>query len=157
MPGSVAGRLTRTPIGIILHSTRSTVARYSEAEEWGATVNYVRRGAAGLGWHATIGPGLLAIHMEADEWGHNAREHSSTYIAIELAQSTADKPISDESVESAAWYVRDRVLPRWPALSMNLVLHSELPAGVRDGKSDAFPRDDERGADLKLRLRALLS
>lgn len=156
MPGNVAGSFIATPLGIILHSTRSTVARYSEREEWGATINYVRNGAGGLGWHATIGPGLCAIHMAPDQWGHNAREHSAAYIAIELAQSTVDKPISDAEVETAAWYIKEHVLPRWPALPMNLVLHSELPAGRRDGKTDAYAHDDPRGAELKQRLRRWL-
>ena len=94
--------------------------------------------------------------MAPDEWGHNAREHSPVYIGIELAQATIDKPISDEAVETAAWYIRERVLPRWPDLPLNLVSHATLPAGQRDGKTDPFPIGDPRWEDLKTRLLRLL-
>jgi hypothetical protein len=141
--GNVEGRFASAPKGILWHSTRSTSPTNTEAQEFYGTVNYVRQGADGLGWHATCGPNLLAVHMLAAQWAYNAREHSDDYIAIEVAQRNIDIPISLDSVKAAAYFIKMYVLPIWPSLDLNnQVHHSQTVAGIRDGKSDIFRRQD---------------
>lgn len=142
--GNVEGRFVSQPKGILWHSTRSGNANNNESAEFYGTVNYVRDGADGLGWHATVGPNLLAVHMLAAEWAYNAREHSDDYIAIEVAQSLLDKPISAGSIKAAAYFVKVYVKPVWPDMfqSLNQAHHSQTAAGIRDGKSDIYRRND---------------
>lgn len=141
--GNVEGRFTTQPKGILWHSTRSGNQTYNESQEFFGTVQYVRQGADGLGWHATVGPGLLAVHMFASEWAYNAREHSSEYIAIEVAQRGLDTPISADSIKTAAYFVKVSVLPVWPNLDLNKQIHhSQTAAGIRDGKTDIYRRND---------------
>lgn len=141
--GLSAGRFTALPLGIILHSTRSTHPQ-SESLEYQGTVAWVARGADGtLGWNVTIGPDRVAIHLDPGHWGWNAREHSREYLALEFAQARLGDPIGDRQVRAAAWWIEHEVLRRWPGLPHALVEHRELPAGKRDGKSDV-------GADQRI-------
>lgn len=141
--GNVEGRFVREPKGILWHATRSTSTIYNEVQEFYGTVQHVRNGAGGLGWHATVGPDLLAVHMLAAEWAFSAREHSDDYIAIEVAQRQLDVPIQVSSIKAAAHFVKVYVLPVWPNLDVvNQVHHSQLAAGIRDGKTDIFRRND---------------
>lgn len=105
-----------------------------------ATLNYVNAGAGGLGWTATIGDGVVCMHMEITQWGHNSREHSSRWVAVELAQANLGGFITDRQIEGAAavWKMaRDHYGPAFP---LRFVNHSDLPAGMRDGKTDVEPR-----------------
>lgn len=156
VPGHIAGHFHSPPRGIILHATRSGKAGRSEADEFGATLKFVASGAGGLGWHATVGPGLVALHLPAQRWGWNAREHSSEYLAIEFSQAQLGDPISDASIEAAAWWIEHVARPAWPDLPLNLVHHSELPAGIRDGKTDVAPRGSAEAESIRERLRRLL-
>jgi len=153
--GNVIGNLT-APQGIILHSTRSAIPR-GEVEEYEGTLNYVRGGANGLGWNATVGPGLVCEHMNPDQWGWNAREASSHYVAIEHAQARLGDPVSDALLDASAWYIKNKVYARWPNMPRTLVHHSELPAGVQDGKSDMAPKGSAKAEELRQRLLARLS
>mgnify|MGYP001578138726 CR=1 FL=1 len=139
-----------TPRGIILHATRSG-RDWSEEEEFNGTCTFVANGAAGLGWNCTVGPGRLTVHSPADAWGWNAREHSPRYLALEFAQARPGDAISARQVRAAAWWIEHEALREWPLLPHRLVEHRELPAGVRDGKSDV-------GADQQIveRLRTRL-
>jgi hypothetical protein len=152
VPGNVVGEFVAgKPLGWILHATRSGQP-YSERQEFDGTVNYVKAGAAGLGWEATIGPGLVAIHNPPHEWAYNAREHSDDYRAVEIAQAHLGDPISDATLETLAWYIRTY----GGATPRVFVFHSGLPAGQRDGKTDPFASGDPAGAVFLQRLRALL-
>ena len=104
VPGTVAGFFSSAPRGIILHGTRST-RDYDELREYEAPVRWVRPGAAGLGWNVTVGPDRIAEHLSPRQWGWNAREHSSDYLAIEFAQSRPGAAISDRQVRAAAWWI----------------------------------------------------
>lgn len=138
LPGNEAGSMFRTPKGIILHGSRST-QNYNTEQEYQGTLRYVRNGAGGFGWHASVGDYKICYHMPFHRWGHNAREHSLEYIAVELAQANEGDPISDGEIIAAAAVYHD-ALATWPALPMFFPYHSELPAGIRDGKTDVEPR-----------------
>lgn len=155
VPGEVAGRFTATPQGVILHGSRSG-QNYDTAREYQATVNYVRAGAGGLGWHITCADNLIAVHMTPAEWGWSARGASQRLLACEFAQATADRPISDAQVAAFAWWFLNVARATWPNLPAYFPMHSELPEGIADGKSDVFPRGDGRADELRARILALL-
>lgn len=94
--------------------------------------------------------------MGAGEWGYNAREHSDDYLAVEFAQPTADYTITDGQIAAFIWWYKTVAVVRWPHLKTltpeMLPLHSELAAGIRDGKSDAYPRGDSRADQLRQRI-----
>ena len=139
---------------MILHGTRSG-RDWTTAEEFAATCRYVSGGAGGLGWHATISDNELAIHLPPHHYGWNARAASGRYLAVEFAQPTADRAISDAQVAAFVWWF---ALARvdWPDLPLVFPMHSELPEGIADGKSDVFPRGSYRAAELRDRIRAAL-
>lgn len=143
---------------MILHGSRSGVV-WTLRDEFNSTRGYARSGAAGLGWNATVGEGALSVHMKATEWGWNAREHSDQYGAVEIANARLGDPVTDGEVRSVAAYLVDRFLPYHPHLGKTLVdrvracelpEHWELPAGVRDGKTDVVYR---HGGELAARVR----
>jgi hypothetical protein len=110
----------------------------------------------GLGWSATIGEDRVALHMGFNEWGWNAREHSSIYLGCEFAQPTVIAAISDGQVRAFAWFVRE-AKKTWPGLPMFFPTHAELPAGIRDGKSDVFPLGSIWTEELRARIRIALA
>jgi hypothetical protein len=141
-------------LGIILHATRSGTGR-GQIEEYDGTVRYVRDGAGGLAWHVTVGPDRVAMHMDSDVWGWNAREHSSNMLAIEIAQSNLGGEIDDATLRAVAWWILNVARARWPTLRLDaagFANHSDLPAGVRDGKSDVEPRGQHGVRDRLLRV-----
>lgn len=140
--GHVEGVFSTQPKGILVHSTRSTNQTNNQLQEFYGTLNYVRGGADGLGWNATCGPNILAIHMQANQWAWNAREDSLNYIAIEHAQANLNDPIDDNTLKASAYYIKHYVLPMWPKMPLSIIHHSELPAGIRDGKTDVYSRTD---------------
>lgn len=142
--GHVEGVFSTQPKGILVHSTRSTSPVNNQLQEFYGTINYVRQGADGLGWNATCGPNILAIHMQANQWAWNAREDSLNYIAIEHAQPNLDGPIDDNTLKASAYYIKHYVLLMYPNININIVHHSELPAGKRDGKTDVFRWTDTK-------------
>lgn len=156
----VAGAFTATPAGVILHGSRSGM-RQATAAEFRGTVSYIEGGALdaegdNLGWNATVGEDIVALHIGPKHWGWNARGHSSVYEAVEFAQPTVDDAISDGQVRTFVWWFLHVARAAWPDLPAVFPLHSELAAGIKDGKSDAFPRHDPRGNDLKARIRIAL-
>jgi hypothetical protein len=148
--GNSAGAFDATPKGVILHGTRSGRGYETDAE-LRATVRYVEAGAGGLGWHATVGEDAVCEHLRPGLYGWNAREHSSQYLALELAQADVSRPIGDGQVRAAAWWIA-QARAVWPALPLVFPSHAELAAGVRDGKTDPYPRYDPRMEDLRSRV-----
>jgi hypothetical protein len=157
--GTVAGRFDRTPLGVVLHGSRSGVEGRSSAAEFNGTVDFAGRGANGLGWNATVGDAQLALHMGLHEFGWNARGCSQLYLAVEIAQATAAGRISDPQVESIAHFVH-LATKVWPDLPLNFPTHAELDGsrayGTFDGKTDVFPRGDDRADELRARILAAL-
>lgn len=154
-----AGRFASTPKGIILHGSRSGRAGNPKAAEYLGTARYEVSNPDGLGWHATIGEGVVAVHLTPQEWGWNARAASDKYLAVEIAQATVDEPVTDGQVVALADYIKTRVLPAWPKLPMYFPTHAEVErsgeTGKLDGKSDVFP-DKTRSDELRGRLMARL-
>lgn len=159
-PGTVAGVFAARPKGIILHGSRSG-QRWGVQQEFDSCRNFAAGGANGLGWSASIGPDAYSIHMTAREWGWNARSPASqTFLAVEFAQATLPDPVTDAQVRAFAHWYTHEVVPVWGALYLAddaaLPMHSELPSGVADGKTDAFTRWSARADDLRARIRAAL-
>lgn len=141
----VAGVFTTCPKGFLLHSSRSGLAR-SEYDEFLSTAAYCQSNPDGLAWHASIGPGAVAIHMRPQAWGWSARSPaSSEWIAVEFAQGRLGDPISDDQVDAFCAYAVARVLAVWPQMPLAFVFHSWLPAGIKDGKTDPYPIGEPDG------------
>lgn len=160
MAGNVAGLFSVPPRGVILHGTRSGQAGWTTDQEYEATVNYVRNGAAGLGWNVTCGPNRLAIHMSPRSWGWSARAASQVYLAVEFAQPTVNHAITDGQVFAFCWWwLEARAV--WPALPLKFPTHAEVErwgeTGANDGKSDVFPWMDPRASELRERIVARLA
>lgn len=150
----VQGEMT-APKGLLLHSSRSGHAGNSEMLEYQATARYCVYNPDGLAWHASVGPGIIAVHMTPRQWGWNARAPASQqYIAVEFAQPTIGDAISDEQIEAYCWWVLNEVLPVWPNLPHVLVHHASLASGIADGKSDVYPNGDARQEQFSQRVRA---
>ena len=131
---SVAGRFYSTPQGVIIHGSRSG-RDWSAMEEFEATVRWAVSGANGWGW--------------------NAREHSREYLAVEVAQAREGDPVDDFTVLALAWYIKNVLRAYWPDLPDNYPMHSELPAGQRDGKTDLYPPGPDADAFRARLLNAL--
>lgn len=147
-------------MGILWHSSRSSVRR-STLQEFNGTRGYAAAGAAGLGWHLTVGDNMISVHLPLDMWAYHAREVSYTRVGIELAQSMPDQAISDAQLDAAFWWIRNELVPFWGARGYqfdpgNYEFHSTSAPGIRDGKSDPFPRGSASLAELDARIRARL-
>ena len=123
---------------MILHSSRSGLPS-SPAEEFALTVAFARAGANGLGWNATVGQRQVALHIPPTHWGYNARGHSQRYLAVEFSQSRQADIIADSQIEAFVWWFQSVAREQWPSLPPFFICHSELEAGVEDGKTDPFP------------------
>ncbi|MBI2756179.1 MAG: hypothetical protein HYX52_05655 [Chloroflexi bacterium] len=156
--GNVAGSLT--PEDVLLHATRSTRV-WTPQEEFDSTNRYVANGAAGLGWNATAGPGVAAIHSSPYQWAWNARQASWRYYAIEIAQANLGDPIDDETVRTVAWLIKTEALRGNPKMGLRLPTHAEIDGvetGAFDGKTDPYPKNEIANADaLRARIRAALA
>lgn len=152
----IAGVFTACPKGFLLHSSRSGLA-HSEYDEFLSTAAYCQNNPDGLSWHASIGPGVIAIHMRPQVWGWNARSPaSSEWIAVEFSQGRLGDPIGDEQVDAFCAYAVGRVKTVWPAIPLVFINHSELAEGIADGKSDAYPIGPQADA-FKARVAARLA
>jgi hypothetical protein len=156
-----AGAYAQMPRGCILHGSRSGRRSNPLAAEYAGTASYEVNNPAGLGWTATIGDGVVAVHMDARHWGWNARAASRHYLAVEFAQPTNANEITDGQVRAFCDWWRTHVLPVWPGIPHFFPSHAEVEhsgeTGVRDGKDDAFPYGDPRMDDLRARIVANLS
>jgi hypothetical protein len=152
-----AGTLSVVPLGVILHGSRSGRASNPLHAEYAGTANWEVNNPDSLGWHATIGEGEVAIHMDAKHWGWNARSPASQmYLAVEFAQPTVANPISDLQVKAFCDWYRLYVLPVWPSIPRDFPTHAEVEnwgqTGAHDGKTDVFPYLDARADELRHRI-----
>lgn len=90
--------------------------------------------------------------MSLQQWGWNARGHSAVYLAYEFAQAKEGEPITDGQIDMFIHWYYSRALPAWPTLPKVFINHSELAAGIADGKTDAARRGAEA---IELRQRIL--
>lgn len=152
-----AGLFGPKPLGIILHGSRSGRAGNPIESEYLGTARYEQSNTASLGWHATIGDGVVAIHLTPREYGWHARQASLRYLGVEFAQPTVDDAITDGQVAAFAAYVKKHVTPVYPDLTLEFPTHAEVDGtpvygGTYDGKSDVFPKGDMRAAELRGRI-----
>lgn len=158
IPGTVAGAFASQPQGVILHGSRSGSSN-DAMREYQGTARYAGSGIE-LGWNATVGPGIYAVHMPGTHWGWNARAASQKFLAVEFAQATIDQPIDDSMVDAFVQWLQLEALPVWPGLPMHFPSHAEVEAagltGARDGKTDCWPGGDPRLDDLRARIGARL-
>lgn len=94
--------------------------------------------------------------MSAKSWGWNARWHSFDWIAVEFAQALQGLNVDDQ-IDVFCEYVRSDVIQEWPEIPRVVVLHSELDAGIKDGKSDTFARGTAEAEAFKARVLAALA
>lgn len=153
------GPFANPPLGVILHGSRSGLERPVSAE-FDSTRQYCVTNPDGYAWQATIGEDAYSVHMPCSQWGWSAREASYAYLAVEFSQANLSDPVSDAQVRAFVAWFKAEALHYWPALDVygagSLPMHSELPAGIRDGKTDAFIAYSGQAVDLRYRIRAAL-
>ena len=115
-------------------------------DEFRLTVAFVKNGAEGLGWNATIGTRMISMHISPEYWGWNARAHSRDYLAVEFAQSLPGDLITDDQIKVFCWWFKYAARVAWPSLPLHFPCHSELRAGLGDGKTDPYPVGPEADA-----------
>lgn len=157
-----SGTFATVPKGIILHGSRSGIAGNPKAQEYTSCANWEIANPDDLGWNATIGENIVAVHLTPSQWGWNARQASDDYLAVEFAQATVDEPITDAQVAAFCDWVKTRVLPVWPSLSRFFPTHAELDGTseygpYHDGKTDVYPKGSAATNDLRARITAGLS
>ncbi len=146
------GRYSLTPAALI-HGTRSGRSDYTLDQEFYSTVNYVKSGAAGMAWGFTIGDNKYAVHLPVDQWGYHCREESDDFIGFEFAQPVATWSVTDGQVAAFGHAIKNFVLPRYPDFDVRrMLMHSQINPGIRDGKSDVYPKLDPRWPRLKEKL-----
>jgi hypothetical protein len=156
VPGNVTGSFTTTPKGVILHGSRSGSATNTTQQEYTGTVNYVRGGADGLGWHATIGDDAICIHLPPDKWGYSAFAASQVYLAVEFAQPLESRLISDGQVRAFGWWFL-QTRTRWPQLPLHFPTHAEVEHSgeiqhAPSGKTDVFSYGSIWADELRARI-----
>jgi len=155
---NVAGRFVNPPQGVILHGSRSGRPQSAEAEYQG-TAAYATQRSHGLGWHATIGPLLVATHIDPQWYGYHARSASTKLLGVEFAQPTVNDPINDGMVEAFVWWFINHARKAWPSLPTYFPTHAEVDRsfGFNDFKSDVYPHGDDRASELRARILARLT
>ena len=159
--GHIAGTFSGVPKGFILHGSRSGAAGNSKAREALGCANWCVNNPDGLAWHASIGENEYYVHMNANQWGWNARGVSDEYVAVEFAQATEAEDITDAQVNAFVHWAQTVVLPVYPNIPLVLVTHAEVDGtaaygGQFDGKTDVFRKTDPRSQQLKDRILAQL-
>ncbi|MGE5619035.1 MAG: N-acetylmuramoyl-L-alanine amidase [Sphingomonadaceae bacterium] len=148
------------PRGFLLHGTRSGVSR-PVADEFPGAAQYEMTRTDGLGAVCTVGDDVVAQHLPWDHWCWHARGCSRYYVGCEFAQGTADDPITDAQVRAFCWVVQ-QVRAVFPTVPLAFPTHAEvdgtaLYGGWFDGKSDVFPKGDQRADELRSRIMAKLA
>lgn len=153
-----AGRFDAMPKGVVLHGSRSGSAGNPKQKEYLGTARYEQSNTLGLGWHATIGENVVAVHLTPQEWGWHALQASKVYMGVEFAQATVDEPITDAQVNAFCAWFKKYVAPAWPSLPLHFPSHAEVDRefNQQQGKTDAFPFGDPRMDDLRGRIMAQL-
>lgn len=155
MPGHIAGKFQSLPKGVILHGSRSGSSKATVGQEFSGTAAWAQNSSHELGWNATIGSDAVAIHIEPQFWGWNARKASSVYLAVEFAQAVEDWEITDAQVRAFCWYFLKRLRDKWPNLPAYFPTHAEVEkaweTGAFDGKTDVFS-SKERSDALRARI-----
>lgn len=126
-------------------------------DEFDGTDRWAANSGNVLGWHATIGPGIISIHLGAREFGWNAFAASGVYVAVEYSQPLEDYDITDEMVRTHNWYFATILRPALPHLPLHFPSHSEVEHSgeiqhVPSGKTDAFSYGSTKMENLRERV-----
>lgn len=110
-----------------------------------------------LGWDATIGEGVISLHLPTWAFGWNAFAASALYFAAEYAQPTEDYPITDVMVRTHNWWFATVLRAARPSLPLHFPSHAEVEhtgeiAHAPSGKTDAFSYGSSRMENLRARI-----
>lgn len=149
---NIQGIYPRTP-ACLIHGTRSGKIENTLDQEFQGTVNFLVGGAGGLAWTFTIGSDEYAVHLPVDAWGYHCRELSDEFIGFEFAQPLVTWSVTEGQVRAFGHAVRNHVLPVYPEFDVRrMLMHSQINPGIRDGKTDVYPKLDPRWPRLKEKL-----
>ncbi len=133
--------------GFVLHATRGGLS--SQQAEYSSCVNWFLNPVSQASSTIVIGPSgeiTEMVPLELVCW--TTGEHNAAYAAVEMAQGHLGEPLTDAARNSLIWYLRERFFKKYPQLvpsAATLPFHSELPQGIRVGKSDLFARGSADG------------
>ena len=140
------------PRAVVIHSTRSTVASKTDAQELQATINWFMSVASQASAHWVISEQERVRMVEDKHPAWHAVEHSWEAYGIEVCQPTIDRPYKEghyqNLVSVCVPYVKAGIpvvhLPtlEWQDGRRGFVGHEETEQGLRDGKSDPGPPFD---------------
>lgn len=141
-PSPNHGGPRRATEGVIIHSTRGGAS--SLEREWLGTLNWFQNPASQVSAHDVIAAdGTLAFVVDDELTAWHAGEHNDTWLGIELVQPRIGDPFTDAQFRTLGERLRYLSAKFGFALDIeHLPFHSQMPQGVRSGKSDAVPRND---------------
>jgi hypothetical protein len=150
------GSLPPTPRGVIQHGSRSG-RPLTYQQEFESTDRWAMNPDNVLGWHATIGEGIISLHLPIKNFGWNAFAASAVYVAVEYAQPTEAYPITDLMVRTHNWFFATLVRPAFPRIPLHFPSHSEVEHSgeilhTPSGKTDAFSYGSPQMDDLRARI-----
>jgi hypothetical protein len=150
------GSLPPTPRGVLQHGSRSD-RPLTRQQEFEATDGWAQNPSNPLGWNATIGEGVVSLHLPIRQWGWNAFAASAVYFAVEYAQPTEAYDITDLQVRTHNWLFATMVRPAWPRIPMHFPSHAEVEhsgeiAHTPSGKTDVFSFGSSKMENLRQRL-----
>lgn len=136
-----------TTRGFVLHATRGGLS--SQAAEYQSCVNWFLNPASQASSTIVIGPdGEITEMVPLERVCWTTGEHNAEYAAVEMAQGRLGEPITEKARASLAWWLHNVFFKKYPNLKPSpttLPFHSELPQGIRVGKTDLFAKGDDRG------------
>lgn len=126
-------------LGVVIHSTRGGV---DDSGDYARTIGWFSSAQSGVSAHRVIGrlPGEHCQMVADDNIAYHAGEHNAEWVGIEFCQEMSTTPFSSWQVETgarvvAAWFKRWGI----EASSETICAHSEMPQGIRQGKTDPGP------------------
>ena len=148
--GNSSGIYIRIPKVVVMHSTRSGQAHFSDSQELGATLSwFVNPEGASSHWVLSEKERVRVVKDTLIAW-------HSTYLngrswGVEMTQPTIDRPFTDGHYANAALigqnYVSLGVAPVWLDYwdggdESGFVAHEDTIQGRQSGKSDPGPKFD---------------
>ena len=140
------------PRAVVIHSTRSTIATKTDAQELQATINWFMSVNSQASAHWVVSE-LERVRMVEDKYpAWHAVEHSWEAYGIEITQPTKDRPYKEGHYQNLVKVCIPYVLAGIPIVHLSTFLygdaqrgfvgHEETQQGRRDGKSDPGPQFD---------------
>ena len=148
--GNNSGPYIRRPKIVVMHSTRSTIATKTDAQELTSTLNwFTNPNGASAHWVLSEKERVRVVTDDLIAW-HSAYLNSRSW-GIELTQPTIDRPYRDGHYANAALvgkhYVKLGVAPVWldywdGNAASGFVAHQDTKQGRELGKTDPGPQFD---------------